>query len=318
MKKFEISKILPLIMLGVLLIIGGSLSATFLTVGNLSNIIQYAVESAFIAIGMTFVLLIGGIDLSVGSILAFATVVAARLAIMKLNTGLILLVVIVIGALVGFANGLLITRAKIVPFMATLGTMMILRACTFLFTGGGPIIGTISASFRSIIKGELFGVQLGIYYVVIAFVIAFLVLNMTHFGRHVYAIGGNRETANLFGVRVIRIETIVYIISAILAAISGMLITARIGIGEPRSGYAYEMTGITMCVVGGVSMNGGKGSVLGTFIGMMVICMLKNLMNILNIDTNAQPVVTGIIILITTLVVTREDLGKRKQMLKSI
>lgn len=318
MKKIELSKLLSIIMLVVLILLGSQLSDSFLSVRNFSNIIQYSVETALISIGMALVLIIGGIDLSVGSVLAFSTVVSAKMALSGANTAVILLVTIVIGFAVGTINGLLITKAKVEAFMATLGTMMVMRACTFLFTGGGPLTGSIKTGFQQIIKGKLFNIQYGIFYVIIMFVIAGIILSRTRFGRHVYAVGGGEETARLFGVQVDKVKMIVYIISGVLAALAGMIIAARIGIGEPRSGYGYEMIAITVCVVGGVSMTGGKGTVTGTFIGLMVISIIKNLMNLMNIDTNAQPIVNGVIILIVALIVSREMLGKRKSLVRQI
>ncbi|MGI6041572.1 MAG: ABC transporter permease [Candidatus Alectryocaccobium sp.] len=318
-KQLNISQIIPVAMLIILVIAGAVLSNSFLTVTNFSNILQYAVESGFIGIGMAFVLFIGGIDLSVGSVMAFASVVAARLAIDHVSVLLILLVVLAIGIGCGMANGLLITKLKVEAFMATLAVMMIMRACTYLFTGGGPITGSsVDGSFKAIIKAEVFGIPIGVIYVIAAFVIAWLIATKTRFGRHVYAVGGGEETAKLFGVRVDRIKITVYVISGVLAAISGMLVAARIGIGEPRTGYDYEMTAITVCVVGGVSMTGGKGSMIGTFIGLMVVSMIKNLMNLMNFDVNGQPIVTGIIILITTLIVSREIGNRRKKLIKDI
>ena len=317
-KKIEVSKLLPVIMLVALIAVGAQLSDSFFTLGNFSNIIQYAVESAFIGIGMTFVLLIGGIDLSVGSVLAFASVVSAKMALEGLPIPLIVLAVVLIGLGCGAVNGALITRFRIEPFMATLAMMMIMRACTFLFTGGGPLTGTVEREFKQIIKGEFLGIQHGIWYVLIAFAAALVVLERTRFGRHIYAVGGGEETAKLFGVRVDRVKLSAYMISAVLAALSGMFIAARIGIGEPRSGQSYEMTAITICVVGGVSMLGGKGNILGTFVGTMVVCMIKNLMNLMNINTDAQPIVTGVIILATSLIVSREIGKGKKRLVKEI
>ena len=316
--KIKASQLLPFIMLAILLIIGAVLSNRFFTLANFSNIIQYAAEYAMLAIGMTFVLLIGGIDLSVGSLMAFSSVVCASMALNHVNMGLIFVVAIVIGFAAGLANGLLVTKGNIEPFMATLAMMLIMRACTYLYTGGGPLTGSVDLAFRNIIKGDLLGIRFGIYYVIIAFLIAYTVLSSTRFGRHVYAVGGNQETAGLFGVRVTRVKNLVYIISGILAALAGLFLAARIGIGEPRSGYGYEVDAITMCVIGGVSMTGGKGSIIGTFIGLLIVSMVKNIMNILGIDTNAQPIITGVIILISTLIITRESLGQQKSLTKNI
>lgn len=318
MKKIQLSQIIPVGMLIILIAIGSQLSATFFTTKNFSNILQYAVESAFIAIGMTFVLFIGEIDLSVGSVMAFASVVSAKLAISGVNSILIILTVLIIGLACGLVNGVIITKLKVEPFMATLAMMMIMRACTFLFTGGGPLTGSVSPSFRHIIKGSFLNVQNGIWYVIVAFSVAYFISVKTRIGRHIYAVGGGEETAKLFGVRVDRVKMIVYSVSSILAALSGLLVAARIGIGEPRTGYDYEMTAITICVVGGVSMKGGKGSIIGTLIGMMVVSIIKNLMNLMNIDTNGQPIVTGIIILITALIVSREIAGRNKKLIKEV
>lgn len=305
-KKVEISNVLPVVLLVILIFVGSQLSSSFFSISNFSNILQYAVESALISIGMTFVLLTGGIDLSIGSVLAFSSVVCASMALAKMNNFLIILVAIIIGLVCGAINGTLITRLKIQPFMATLAMMMIMRACTYLYTGGGPLTGSVDKAFKLIIKGSFLGAKNGIWYLVIAFVVSSIVLGRTCFGRHVYAVGGGEETAKLFGVRVNRVKMIVYIISGVMASISGLLTSARIGIGEPRSGMNYEMTAITICVIGGVNMLGGKGNMLGTFVGTMVVCMIKNIMNLMNITTEAQPIVTGVIILISTLVVSRE------------
>ncbi|HCC35150.1 MAG TPA: ribose ABC transporter permease [Ruminococcaceae bacterium] len=318
MKKIEISKLLPVAMLIALIIVGSQLSDSFFSIGNFANIIQYAVESALIGIGMTFVLMVGGIDLSVGSVLAFSSVVSAKMALSNVALPLIFLTVIAIGLACGLVNGFLVTRFNIEPFMATLAMMMIMRAVTFLFTGGGPLTGTVGDSFKQIIKGRTLGMQNGIWYVIAAFLLALLVLNRTRFGRHVHAVGGGEETSKLFGVNADKIKIAVYIISAVLAALSGLFIAARIGIGEPRSGQGYEMTAITICVIGGISMTGGKGSILGTFVGTMVVCMIKNLMNLMNINTDAQPIVTGAVILITSLIVSRELVNKRKKLVKEV
>lgn len=317
-RRIELFNILPVALLAILIVTGSQLSASFFTAGNFSNILQYAVESALIGIGMTFVLLTGGIDLSIGSVLAFASVVSASMAIARLPVILIVLVTLLIGLICGSINGLLITRLRIQPFMATLAMMMIMRACTYLYTGGGPLTGSVEKVFKLIIKGSFLDVKYGVWYLVIAFIVAAILLARTRFGRHVYAVGGGEETAKLFGVRVNNVKMSVYIISAVLAAISGMLIAARIGIGEPRSGLNYEMTAITICVIGGVNMAGGKGNILGTFVGTMVVCMIKNIMNLMNITTEAQPIITGAIILVSALIVSRDLLKDRKQLVKTI
>lgn len=314
LKRIEVSNILPVALLVILIFAGSQLSDSFFSLGNFTNILQYAVESALIGVGMTFVLLTGGIDLSIGSVLAFSSVVCASMAQAKINNFFIFLVCLVIGLVCGAINGTLITRLRIQPFMATLAMMMIMRACTYLYTGGGPLTGSVDKAFKMIIKGTFLGMKNGIWYLAIVFIVSAVVLGRTRFGRHVYAVGGGEDTARLFGVRVNKVKMVVYIISGVMASVSGLLIASRIGIGEPRSGMNYEMTAITICVIGGVNMLGGKGNILGTFVGTMVVSMIKNIMNLMNITTEAQPIVTGVIILISTLIVSREIKGSKKRL----
>ncbi len=301
MKKFK--NYLPLTTLAILVIVGSLLSDKFFTYGNLMNLLQYSAESALIAVGMTFVILTGGIDLSVGSVVALAAVVSANTQ--SLGVVGIIILVILIGAVVGALNGVVLTRFKVEPFMATLATMAIFRAIALWYTNGGPIIGTVTPGFYNIANGSLFGIPLPAVYVIVIFIIGYVVLNHTPFGRHVLAVGGGEETSRLFGINVERVKVYVYIISGILAALAGMLITSRIGMGEPRSGYEFELVAIAIVIVGGTSLTGGRGTIGGSFIGLLIFAVVMNIMNLLNISSFVQPIVRGLIIILAALAISR-------------
>ncbi|AIQ70953.1 hypothetical protein PGRAT_27570 [Paenibacillus graminis] len=294
---------LPLATLFLLMILGSLLSDKFLTYANLMNLLQYSAESALIAVGMTLVILTGGIDLSVGSVVALTAVVSANTQ--HLGVWGILAVVILIGALVGALNGVVLTKFRVEPFMATLATMAIFRAVALWYTNGGPIIGTVTPAFSNIANGSLLGIPLPAVYVVVVFILGYFVLNRTPFGRHVLAVGGGEETSRLFGIKVERVKVIVYIISGVLAALAGLLITSRIGMGEPRSGFQFELVAIAVVIVGGTSLTGGRGTIGGSFIGLLIFAVVMNIMNLLNISSFVQPIVRGLIIILAALAISR-------------
>ncbi|MNX60021.1 Ribose transport system permease protein RbsC [compost metagenome] len=294
---------LPLATLVVLMIVGTFLSDKFLTYSNLMNLLQFSAESALIAVGMTLVILTGGIDLSVGSIVALAAVVSANTQ--QLGLAGILVIVLLIGAAIGAINGIVLTKFRVEPFMATLATMAIFRAVTLWYTNGGPILGNVTPAFSYLANGSVLGIPLPAIYVVVVFIIGYVVLNHTPFGRHVLAIGGGEETSRLFGINVKRVKIWVYIISGILAALAGMLITSRIGMGEPRSGYQFELVAIAVVIVGGTSLTGGRGTIGGSFIGLLIFAVVMNIMNLLNISSFVQPIVRGLIIILAALVISR-------------
>jgi ribose transport system permease protein len=299
----KIKSYIPLTTLAVLIIVGSLLSDQFLTYGNLMNLLQYSSESALIAVGMTLVILTGGIDLSVGSVAALAAVVSANTQ--SLGAVGIIVLVILIGAIVGMFNGVVLTKFRVEPFMATLATMAIFRAVALWYTNGGPIIGTVTPGFQKIANGSLLGIPLPAVYVIIIFIVGYVVLNHTPFGRHVLAVGGGEETSRLFGIHVERVKVFVYVISGILAALAGMLITSRIGMGEPRSGYEFELVAIAVVIVGGTSLTGGRGTVGGSFIGLLIFAVVMNIMNLLNISSFVQPIVRGFIIILAALAISR-------------
>ena len=303
-----LNKNIPIITLVLLIILGSLLSDNFLTFKNASNMIQFSAEIALISIGMAFVILTGGIDLSVASIVAFAAVISANMQ--HLGVGPVLLLVVIIGALIGLVNGLVITKAKVEPFMATLAMMAIIRAATLWYTNGGPILKGVTDSFKKL-SGDFLGVPLPVVYVIVAFIIGYMILNHTPLGRHILAVGGGEETSLLFGIKVERVKITVYVISGILAALAGALITSKIGMGEPRSGYGFELMAIAVVIVGGTNLMGGRGTIGGTFIGLMIITVVMNIMSLLDISAFIQPIVRGFIIILAALAISR-GLAKSK------
>ncbi len=281
------------------------LSPYFFTADNLLNISLQASITAIIAVGMTFVILTGGIDLSVGSLVALAGIVTT--SVLKLDIPLVVSfpLAILSGLLVGSASGVMaglcMTRFRIAPFIVTLALMTIWRGAAFMYTEGRPI-WELPEIFGVLGSGRLLGIPVPTHIMLIVFVVAHVVLKYTTFGRHVYAVGGNVEAARVAGIAVDRVYVVVYTISGGLSALSGMLLASRINSGQPNAGLMYELDVIAAVVVGGTSLNGGRGSVVGTFVGAMLIAVLRNGLNLLNIGSYVQQVVVGVVILLAVMV----------------
>lgn len=276
----------------------------FLTVSNLLNILRQTSVNAIIAAGMTFVILTGGIDLSVGSILAFVGAVAAGWIAGGMNWVLVILLAIIGGTLFGLINGYIITKGKVQPFIATLATMTLLRGATLVYTDGKPIsIGYEegAAKFASFGSGYLLGIPIPIYLTVVVFILVFYVLKQTRFGRYVYALGGNEEATALSGINTRKIKAYVYGISGMLSALAGIIITARLSSAQPQAGSGYELDAIAAVVLGGTSLSGGVGGILGTVVGALIIGILNNGLNLMNVTSYYQQLVKGLVILIAVL-----------------
>ncbi len=273
-----------------------ALSPVFLTTTNVLNVVRQSSIFGIMAIGMTFVILTGGIDLSVGSILAVAGAIAAGM--IKGGAGIlpVVLLALVIGIGCGLANGLLITVGRIAPFVVTLGMMSIGRSLTLIYTKGYPISG-FSGSFRFIGGGDILSLPFPIIVFLLTVVVAWLILTQTRLGRYTYAIGGNEETVKLSGINADFYKTIVYVISGITAAMSALILTSRLNSAEPVAGSGYELDVIAAVVIGGTSLNGGRGSVWGTLIGALLIGVINNGMNLLGISPYFQLLVKGLIII---------------------
>jgi ribose/xylose/arabinose/galactoside ABC-type transport system permease subunit len=280
------------------------LSPYFFTPDNLLNVSLQASITAIIAAGMTFVILTGGIDLSVGSLVAFAGIVSTTV----LKSGLppvagfaaAILAGVAVGSLSGAFAGFCITRFNIAPFIVTLATMTIWRGAAFVWTDGRPV-WELPAGFAFLGTGRLFAVPVPTIIMVLTFIASHIILTRTRFGRYVYAVGGNIEAARLAGIRTWRVLLNVYVLSGTLAALSGILLASRMNSGQPNAGVSYELDVIAAVVVGGTSLSGGAGSIAGTFIGAMLIAVLRNGLNLLNVNSYIQQVIVGVVILLAVM-----------------
>ena len=272
----------------------------FLTLSNLSNVFTQVSVNAIIAVGMTFVILNNGIDLSVGSILAITGAVAAYLMKSTGNILISIVISLVLGTTIGLLNGLLITKGRLQAFIATLATMTIFRGVTYVFTKGNPISG-LDTNFTFLANNKIIGIPLPVVFMIIILAIAFYLLNETRFGRYVYALGGNEDSARLSGISTDKIRTIVYGISGFTAAVSAIIVTSRIGSASPNAGTGFELDAIAAVVLGGTSLSGGEGSIIGTIIGAMIIGVLNNGLNLMNVNPFYQSIVKGAVILLAVL-----------------
>lgn len=276
------------------------LSDRFLQTSNLFNILRQISIFGILSVGMTFVIVSGGIDLSVGSIIALVCVITAN---MVNDHGIIpaILVALLVGALVGLINGVGIAYGKLQPFIMTLGTMYMASGAASIYTNGTPI--SIKGNFSKIGNSMLFNtIPLPAIYFIVILIAAYLVMRNTRFGRHVYSIGSNKEATRLAGVDVKKVTLSVYILSGVLAAVTGIIFAAQMASGSPVAGEGYEMNAITAAVVGGTSMSGGKGNLLGTFLGAVIMGILSNIMNLCGVSSYWQTVLTGLILVVAILV----------------
>lgn len=297
-----LSKLGPLLALFVLILTVSVINPSFLSVNNLLNLLRQVSANGFIAFGMTFVILTGGIDLSVGSTLALSSAFTAGMISNGMNPVLSVLTGLISGAMLGAINGMLISKGKMAPFIATLATMTIYRGSTLVFTNGNPITGLGDSFFFSFIgRGYLFGVPFPVILMFLIFIILAILLHRTAFGRKTYAIGGNEEAAYIAGVKIDKIKILIYAISGLMASISGMIITSRLNSAQPTAGQAYEMDAIAAVVLGGTSLSGGRGRIFGTLVGALIIGTLNNGLNLLGVSSFYQQIVKGIVIVVAVL-----------------
>lgn len=310
MKSKEIlNKVRPLIGLVMFSVIISILSPRFLTTSNLLNVFRQTSINAIIAAGMTFVILTAGIDLSVGSILGFSGAIAAKMLSSGMNIGLALLAAIIIGALAGMLNGIIITKGKVQPFIGTLAIMILLRGMTMVFTNGRPIPvpgDSVSSIFRWIGTGSIGPIPVPVVIMALVFVVCYYILNHTQFGRHLYAVGGNEEASLLSGVNTAKIKILAYTVSGILAAVAGIIVTSRLSSAQPTSGEGYELDAIAAVVLGGTSLVGGQGTIIGTIIGALIIGILNNGLNLMDVQSYYQMIAKAIVILVAVLLDKKE------------
>jgi ribose transport system permease protein len=276
------------------------LSDRFMTFGNWQNILRQSSINLIIAIGMTYVILTAGIDLSVGAVLALATVVTADLLQRGFPVIPTILVGLVIGGVLGLVSGLLISRIKVPPFVATLGMMTVARGLALTYTEGRPITG-LPDFFRAIGTGSFAGIPMPIIVAGVTFLVAYILLTRTRMGLNIYALGNNPVAAHYAGIATGGYTTFVYVLAGGLAALAGMILVARLDSAQPVAGLGYEFDAIAAVVVGGTSFAGGQGSLFGTLLGVLVIGVLNNGLNLMNISSFWQPVVTGVVIALALL-----------------
>jgi ribose transport system permease protein len=292
----------PLLGLLILIIVVSALNPAFLEPLNILNLLRQVAINALIAFGMTFVILTGGIDLSVGSTLALSSALMASLLAAGFPPLLAIVAGCVIGAMLGTVNGLIVTKGKMAPFIATLATMTIFRGLTMVFTEGNPITGlSDSVMFQLFGRGYLFGIPVPAITMAILFALLWVVLHKTSFGRKTYAIGGNERASIISGIKVHRVKIMVYSLAGLLAGLAGAILTSRLDSAQPTAGTSYELDAIAAVVLGGTSLSGGRGRIVGTLIGALIIGTLNNGLNLLGVSSFYQLVVKGIVIVIAVL-----------------
>lgn len=272
-------------------------SPHFLRVRNFLNILQQATTVGIVALGMTFTLTAGGVDLSVGSIVGLCGIIAADVLVSGYGMAAAIPVGLALGALCGCVNGLLITRASMPPFVATLSTMITLRGITMLYTGGISIY-PVQPEDSQLLAGVFLGIPKPIIIAGLAALCAHLLYKHSKLGHYAAAIGGNEDAAFLSGIKVSRYKVMIWAFSGLMAGLSGLILTARVRASEPMSGQGYELDAIAATVIGGTSFTGGKGTILGTVLGMLLTSMLRNGLNLLNVNPYYHTVVIGAVIIV--------------------
>ncbi|MFY0688566.1 MAG: ribose ABC transporter permease [Cyclobacteriaceae bacterium] len=312
MRNKNLAQYQSLIALLIMCLVLSVVAENFMTVDNFWNVMRQISVNVCISVGMTLVILIAGIDLSVGSILAFSGAVAAgllkygvELPAMNLFIGFTvlgaLLAAMFTGGAMGWVNGLAITRFRVPPFVATLAMLTMARGFTMLWTKGHPITG-LDETFGFLGTGWFLGIPLPVWISGIVVALAVIVTKKTRFGRYIYAIGGNESAARLSGVPVNKMKVWVYSLAGMLAAIGGILVTARLDSAQPNAGMSYELDAIAAVVIGGASLSGGRGTVLGTVLGALIIGVLNNGLILLDVSPFWQQVVKGAVILLAVII----------------
>lgn len=278
-----------------------ALSNVFLTERNLVNILQQSSINSCIAIGMTMVIISGGIDLSVGSVAALAAVFSATLLVGGYPILVAISVALAVGAGCGAVNGVLIAYAGLQPFIVTLGTLSVFRALALIYTGGTPILG-IPIEFRHVFESEIWIFPMPVVVAAVLAAVAATLLARTPLGEYIFAVGGNEEAARISGVPVARTKIAAYAMSGALAALAAVILIARLGAGDPTLGNLWELEAIAASAIGGASLMGGKGSIIGTILGAIILGAMRNGLTLLNVQAFYQLLATGLIIILAMLV----------------
>lgn len=294
-----------LIALLILIAVVSSMSPNFFTVNNLFNILQQTSVNVIMAVGMTLVILTSGIDLSVGSLLALTGAVAASIVGLEVNALLAVFGVLAFGAAIGAGTGVIVAKGKVQAFIATLVMMLLLRGVTMVYTNGSPIntgFSDVADTFGWFGIGLPLGIPTPIWLMVIVFIAAWYMLHHTRLGRYIYALGGNEAATRLSGISVDKVKIIVYALCGLLSALAGIIEVARLSSAQPTAGTGYELDAIAAVVLGGTSLAGGKGRIVGTLIGALILGFLNNGLNLLCVSSYYQMIVKAAVILLAVLV----------------
>ncbi|MET0746717.1 MAG: ABC transporter permease [Rhizobium sp.] len=290
-----------LIGLIIILAVFAILVPNFISERNLINILQQSSINACLALGMTLVIISGGIDLSVGPTAAISAVVTATMLLSGVPVPLAILAGLAIGAACGFINGVLVAYVGLQPFIVTLGTLSTYRAIALIYTGGNPVLG-IPVGFRALFNGNLLGLPIPVWIVTVVAIAAWVLLKKTPIGEYLLAVGGNEEAAYVAGVPIARTKITAYVISGALAALAALILVGRLGAAEPILGNLWELDAIAASAIGGASLMGGKGSVLGTILGAVILGAMRNGLTLMNVQAFYQLLATGLIILVAMMI----------------
>lgn len=286
-----------IVMILLLLILFFSFTADyFFTTSTFITILKQVSITGIISIGMAFVIITGGIDLSVGSVAGVSSVTAAILMLDGMPIGIACLITLLIALVYGFISGLLVAKLKMPALIATLGMMTSLRGAAFIITDGLPVFG-FNRYYSNFAKGTLLGIPYMVLLLIFIFIVAKFVLDQTVFGRYVYGLGGNAEAARLSGINIDKITVLVYSLNGLLAGIAGLVLLSRTNSGQPSAGEGYEMDAITSVVLGGVSLNGGEGKLSLVMVGVLIMGILSTGMLMCNINDYVQKLVKGLVLL---------------------
>jgi ribose/xylose/arabinose/galactoside ABC-type transport system permease subunit len=295
LRKFGLPAVIVL-----MIIVMSIVSPVFLTRQNIINVLRQVSINGIMAVGLTLVILTGGIDLSVGALVAVTSVITGSLLLAEHSVLVSVLAGVAAALAFGIFSGTLIAVCGLPPFIATLATMTIGRGFALVYSNGRPYVIS-NKTFISIGQGSTFDIPNPIWILLVICVLAFILLNFTVFGRHIYAFGGNRQAARLAGVRTKLVEISVYVISGFLAGVAAIILSARIRSGQPTAGEGYGLDAIAATAIGGTSMVGGKGSVLGTVMGFIIIGVMSNALTLLNVSSFYQQIVKGVIIIVAVM-----------------
>lgn len=288
----------------ILFVIASIASGKFLTFDNMMSMLRTISTTSICSFAMTYVIITGGIDLSVGS---FMTLAGCATTVLITSSGIPTVVAIILSLLMGIGfgamNGAIITKLKMPPFIVTLASMNILRGLSYLMTGGRPVIMN-DELFPQIGGGFLGVVPLPAIYMVIIFVLLWVLLNRTRFGRHIYAVGGNITAAQYSGINTDKTIFVAYVLTGVISSFAGILLCSRLNSGQPTIGQGAELDAIAGCIVGGVSISGGSGTLVGTLLGCLIIGIISNVLNLVGMDSFVQLIIKGVIIIISVYIDT--------------